>query len=490
MGHVVHGSEDDVAARGEARAAGVAAGVHEGVMLGSLGVRGGGEDGDSDDGASTGGELLDQGLPRASQGLVHGPSGQRQAEPAFGLDALHQVPRPAGEGVGPRLEGIGAPRGVSHVVEARLPREDELDVPRVTPSEGAGRAEGLVVGEGRDQVRAPDGGGEGAEGGPQHVGPVIAPCESPGRRGGVEHERGGFDRAEGAEDLGVEEPQGTELGDLREQVVPHVEAPDELGVGVLRAHAGRGQPAEHFRVRREGVPELLDRVPSGSIPRGGVDGEGAGTPHVEGGVPCELAGLAPRVGEVSGQRALGREGREGVHAQVSLHRFGRDVTLYAEGRELGRERERSPVRAEGDRDGLEEDPIEELVEVMDPLQLDAAIGACRLDEASAGAAGEVGQQVLVRLLGRGVVGALGDGPSASHWGHGAGERPRRSPRRRVERLDIDPLEGPRDQGLLEVPVRAELTLDPCAPILRRRAVGRRHGGAGYRPRPRRARSPP
>ena len=337
-------------------------------------------------------------LPRVSQGLVDAPGGQRRAEPTVGLDALHQVPRPAGEGVGPCLEGVGASRGVSHVVEARLPREDELDVPRVTPPEGAGCAEGPVVGEGRDQVRAPHGGGEGAEGRPQHVGPVIAPGESPGRRGGVEHERGGFDRAEGTEDLGVEEPQGAELGDLREQVVPHVEAPDDLGVGVLWAHAGRGQPAEHLRVRREGVPELLDRVSSGSIPRGGVDGEGPGAPHVACGVPRELAGLAPRVGEVSGQRALGREGREGVHAQVSLHRFGRDVTLGAEGRELGRERERTPVGTEGDRDGLEVDPIEELVEVMDPLQLDAAIGACRLDEAAVGAAGEVGQQVLVRLL--------------------------------------------------------------------------------------------
>ena len=148
-----------------------------------------------------------------------------------------------------------------------------------------------------------------------------------------------------------------------------------------------------------------------------------------------------------------------------------------ERRERGGQREGVGAGAEGDGDGLEVDAVEDLVEIVEPLLTPPSAGSARpLDQATARAPGEVLQEVLVGHLRRGVVDPLGDGPPAAPRGDGARGRVFWGCLGGVERLDIDALEGPSDQGALEVPVRAELTLDPEPPLLRRRALAhRRHG---------------
>ena len=211
---VLDGSDDHVSAGGESGSPGCACRVLRRPGLFELRLLDRREDGHSDDGTAACGDLADEGLPRAAQALGHVAASERRREPASGLDLLHDLPRAPGQGVGARLEGVGASRGVPHVIEPGLPGQDELDVPRVAAPEGTGRSTGAVVGEGGDEVGAAHGRREGSEGGPQHVRPVVPSGEPPGGGRRVEHERRATGAAEGPQDLGVEDAQGAELGDL------------------------------------------------------------------------------------------------------------------------------------------------------------------------------------------------------------------------------------------------------------------------------------
>ena len=229
----------------------------------------------------------------------------------------------------------------------------------------------------------------------------------------MEDERSATGAAKGPQDLGVEEAQRAELGDLGEQVVTDIEAPDELPVGVFDAHSRGRQPAQHLCVGGDGVAQLLDRVTSSPIPRRRVDREGSRGAHVRGCVLREGARLAAGVGEVARQRATRGEGRQRIHTEVGLHAAGLEAALGAERCERGGQREGVRAGAEGDGDGLEIDAVEELVEVVEPLQLDPSGSVRPVDQAAAAAPGEVLEEVLVGHLRGGVVDPLGDRPPAA-----------------------------------------------------------------------------